>query len=160
MSPRLLLGAGIVLGLAFPAAAQTGQSSATTVIYGTVPTVCTVDLGAASAMLQLETGPQALTSVEYTCNSPNGFTRRISSQNGGALRRGTQAIPYLISQSGSGALAVGSTSLGGPYSDQVPAFDQLVVGSGGTLSAEIPAVPAGLFAGDYTDTVTIEITPN
>ena len=63
MSPRLLLGAGIVLGLAFPAAAQTGQSSATTVIYGTVPTVCTVDLGAASAMLQLETGPQGLTSV-------------------------------------------------------------------------------------------------
>ena len=160
MSPRLLLGAGLVLGFAFPAGAQTSQSSATTVIYGIVPSVCTIELGAPSAMLQLETGPQALTSVDYTCNSPNGLTRRISSQNGGVLRRGGQAIPYLISQSGTGALSVGSTSLGGPYSDQVPAFDQLVVGSGGTLSAEIPAVPAGLLAGDYTDTVTIEITPN
>ena len=44
--------------------------------------------------------------------------------------------------------------------DEVNAFAELAIGSSGMLRVEIPSVPTGLLAGDYTDTVTIEITPN
>ncbi|MBL9068859.1 MAG: hypothetical protein JNM03_02575 [Sphingopyxis sp.] len=149
-----------------PAAAQLvpvpqgPEDSATTLIYGTVVPVCTVETDTPLAIVQMGTGAQDVSNVTYTCNNLEGFTRRVSSENGGALVRGTQGIPYLLSQSGVAGLAFAPISLQNLQSDEVATFPELAIGSSGVLRVEIPAIPPRLLAGEYIDTVTIEITPN
>ncbi len=149
--------------LAAPVAAQPpddlGPEDAT-IIYGVLPTVCTVETESSTVTVQLTSGQQDVTNVLYTCNSINGFARRIFSANSGALMRNGQAIPYLISQTGSGDLAFAPVNLSTELSDDVAPFAELTIGSSGRLRLEIPSIPPGLLAGQYVDTVTIEITPN
>lgn len=160
-----------LLGLAFllssaPAAAQLElvrqepENSANTIIYGTVVPVCTVETDTPLAIVQLGTGAQDVSNITYTCNNLNGFTRRVSSENGGALVRGAQGVPYLLSQSGTTDLAFAPINLQNLRSDEVATFPELAIGSSGVLRVEIPAIPPRLLAGEYVDTVTIEITPN
>lgn len=153
----------ICLLSAVPAAGQNLTSDAsedTTILYGEVPPVCTVEAETPVALVQLAPGAQDVTNVVYTCNSTQGFSRRVSSQNGGAMMRGAQGIPYLVSQTGTGDLAFPSVSLQTLRTDDVATFPELAIGSSGILRVEVPAVPSGLLAGDYIDTITIEITPN
>jgi hypothetical protein len=98
--------------------------------------------------------------LSYTCNSQNGFTRRISSANNGRLLRGSLGIPYFISQSGDGSLAMSRVQLTGPVVTQVEASELLSIGSGGVLKVDVPQLPARLLAGEYRDIVSIDITPN
>lgn len=148
---------------AVPAAAQTAdipEDSATTLIYGTIVPVCTVETDTPVAVVQLDTSVQDVATVLYTCNNINGFTRRISSENAGRLVRGTRSIPYLVSQGGNGNLDFSAISLTSLRSDEVPSFPELAIGSSGVLRLQIPTIPSALVAGTYSDTVTIEITPN
>lgn len=135
-------------------------AAGTTVIWGTIDPVCTVETERPLATVRLGNDVQDVSNIVYTCNNLNGFTRRVSSENGGALVRGTQGIPYLLSQSGFADLAFAPVSLQSMQTDEVAIFPELTIGSGGVLRIEIPAIPPRLLAGEYIDTVTIEITPN
>ncbi len=163
MGRRLCLFAALCLSPAYPGLAQPMdmvERTDTTLIYAEVGPVCTVETETPVAVVQLIPGLQDVTNVVYTCNNAQGFARRVSSLNGGVLRRDTQGIPYLISQGGTGDLAFALVDLQTVQTDSVTAFPDLVVGSSGMLRVELPAIPTGLLAGEYADTVTIEITPN
>lgn len=136
------------------------QTVDTTFIFAPIPTICAVDAQQSEAQLSVAPGQQVIGAITYICNVPGGFTRRVTSLNGGSLRRGAQGIDYLISQTGDAELAFPPTRLDGPLVGDVPAFAALTVGTTGELSVEIPTVAPDLLAGDYRDTVTFEITPN
>ncbi|QNA82975.1 hypothetical protein G4G27_02305 [Sphingomonas sp. So64.6b] len=141
------------------AQAQPGTAS-TTVIYGVLAPVCTVEIATPAAVVSLDIrGAQSITPVTYHCNDVNGFTRQVSSQNGGALVRGTQRIGYRISQDGDAEIAIADASLAAPIVSTVGGSAS-VTGTSGMLSITVPVVPERLLAGDYTDVITIEITPN
>lgn len=140
---------------------QFGRTVDSTVIYAQVVPVCTVEAEQADALIDLTTrSDQVVGGITYTCNALGGFTRRVTSLNGGALRRGGQGIDYFLSQSGDGELAIPRTRLTSPLLGEVHAFPALTAGAGGLLSVQIPSVAPDLLAGEYRDTVTIEITPN
>lgn len=158
---------GLFLVLILSAKSAIGQihvsphSEDMTVISGTVGGVCTVETLTPNAVINLaDHAPQQVTDVVYTCNSPNGFTRTISSGNNGFLKRGDAAIAYTIAGTGDEQLGFSSRSLNVAYVNSVPSFSALTQGATGKLSVRIGAVPDKLVAGQYGDTVTIEITPN
>lgn len=149
--------------IAGPAAAQltpVPQSTDITHIAGTIPTICSVEAVSSTVQVQLSGQAQDITDVIYTCNSAEGITRRISSLNSGRLLRGLQGIPYLISQDGNTDLAFAPVSLSGPVVTDLPPSEALTNGTTGLLRLSIPTIPQGLVAGEYVDTVTIEIVPN
>ena len=151
------------LGLSAPASAQAiaePQEIDVTDISGMVPSTCSVEALVAARRLRLSGQAQDVTDVVYRCNNADGITRRISSLNNGRLLRGTQGIPYLISQEGATDLAFPPVSLAGPVVTELPPSIPLTNGTTGLLRLTIPAVPAGLLAGEYIDTITIEIVPN
>lgn len=150
-----------ILPLAVVAAQIQPGASASTVIYGVMAPVCTVEAPTPSAIVSLETrGAQSITTVVYRCNGVNGFARQISSLNGGALVRGDQRIDYRIAQDGEAAIAIPDSTLSAPIVSNVAGSGSVVAGTSGMLSVTVPNLPERLLAGDYTDTITIEITPN
>lgn len=159
-----LLSLGLLFGASvLPAAAQlvpVPDRIGITLIYGEVAPVCTVEAADPVVTVQMATGRQDVTNILYTCNHVDGFTRRVSSDNGGALVRGAQSVSYLLSQSGTGDLAFAPILLQGMRTDDVATFPELATGSSGVLRIEIPEISPSLLAGEYVDTVTIEITPN
>lgn len=132
-----------------------------TLIYAQITPVCTVEASSADAEVDLTSRTeQTLGKIDYRCNSANGFTRRISSENNGQLRRGGQGIPYFVSQSGDAGVAMPRVQLTTPVVDQVGGSALMTNGSSGFFKVEVPSLPRGLIAGEYRDTVSIEITPN
>ena len=130
-------------------------------VAGTVAEICSVDTALSQATIALSIrGAQDVTEVTYTCNTADGFTRTISSQNGGRLVRGNQAIPYTISHSGANGLALGASGLSAPLVSTVPGSEAVSHGSAGVLRASVADLPSNLLAGEYSDTVTIAITSN
>lgn len=133
----------------------------TTFIYAQIQPVCAVDTSQSEAIVDLSIrSEQTVSSVTYTCNSVDGFTRQISSENAGVLRRGSQGIAYFLSQSGDGPLALARTRLTSPVIDAVPATAALTNGSGGFFKVDVPTLQRDLLAGEYRDTITVAITPN
>lgn len=149
--------------LTAPAQAQVAEGSHSadiTHIAGTIAPACSVEAVNSTVQVQLGGQAQDVTDVIYLCNSAAGITRRISSLNSGRLLRGQQGIPYLISQDGNSDLAFAPVSLSGPVITDLPPSAALVTGATGLLRLTIPSIPSGLVAGEYVDTVTIEIVPN
>lgn len=154
------------LVLIFSASAAQAQNASTqdsdsTLIFAVVRPICMVETARSEAVVQLVGGvSQAVTTVSYTCNGASGFTRRVTSRNAGSLLRGRQRIPYRVSESGDARLAYGPIRLVSPLVTQIAAFPQLTLGAHDFLSVTLPSIPAGLLAGEYSDTITIEIAPN
>lgn len=149
--------------LSAPAVAQSGESAgstSTTLIYGTVMPVCSVEAARTSVQVELTLGQQDVTALTYTCNDMDGFTRRISSGNGGSLARNGSRIAYRLSQGGSNEIRFSNIDLTTPSQNVVSFYPELTSGSSGILRIELPSIPPQLLAGDYSDIVTIEITPN
>lgn len=119
-------------------------------VVSSVAEVTTVDLTTASA--------QVLGDLTYVCNSVAGFSRRIFSENGGALVRGDDRIPYRFAHGGAPALTMAPTALTAPVTTAVAPFGAITVGESGPVSVYMPGSTTGLLAGAYTDTVTVEIT--
>ena len=131
------------------------------VISGPVPLICSVSLAEDRALIDLDArGPQALGAITYVCNSPGGLVRRVSSENGGALVLDEFAIPYLLEERGSSTLAFGFQQLAAPLITEVAEQESLVNGLTEELRLIVPGAPSGLVAGEYVDTVTIEIAPD
>ncbi|RYG85661.1 MAG: hypothetical protein EON59_11725 [Alphaproteobacteria bacterium] len=157
----LRIGCGVLAAMVFAGPAYAQSSEGTTFISGILDEVCTIDTAVSQATIDLSSGSaQDVTSVTYTCNTLGGFSRAISSQNGGRLVRGAQAIPYTISHSGISDLALGASDLSAPLVSAVPASAAVTLGSAGVLRANISDIPANLLAGEYSDVVTISVTSN
>ncbi|HYC02764.1 MAG TPA: spore coat protein U domain-containing protein [Azospirillaceae bacterium] len=141
----------LLIALPLTAAAQSGGSSASLTLRGTVPAVCTVDLGATSATVDLVKGQSAqpVATVEERCNAGGGYTVSVASRNGGELRPdGTaQGVPYSVAYDDAAAQRAGGlraerAASGAPRR--------------GVLSVSVPASPT-LAAGDYADVLTVTI---
>lgn len=158
-----MLMAALLLNPVSAAAQDSGslQASASTFVSGFISSDCSVDLTQAQAPIDPGTGTaQDISEIRYVCNSPSGFTRRITSASAGSLMKDQQAIPYLVSQTGGAGLSFPPVSLGSPLVSNVPASPAIVEGTTGQLRVSIPSRPSNLLAGEYSDTVTIELTPN
>ena len=120
--------------------------------------------------------------VAYTCNAPGGFDRTVSSTNGGYLCRSGAAscdqynrIAYTVSHDDTGGSVDLSFAAVQLTSDQVDTFaadDSLLLGEDGDFefvingvrSSSVAGINNGdqttVYAGTYTDTVTVTLTAN
>jgi hypothetical protein len=163
MSKKIVFAAfGALAAMALAGGAQ--ANSLGVELKGEVLPVSEVTSDAASATVNLTTpGDQRIATLTYTCNSPTGLTRQISSLNNGALKSGNQLIPYEASHtsaqnSGGTDLNFADTQLAGTLVSHTGPSSDLIRGLKGYFNVNIPSLPANLYAGTYTDTVTIAVS--
>ena len=156
--------------LAFNLNAQVGSVCG---VYNGSGTEIDVDFGELSSTDSNSKVEQSAGSVSYACNAPDGFTRTINSTNGGYLfRDGTSGgnnnqIGYEIRHGGGSGLSTGWTQLtsavnsdhGGAafLSGQTGSVDFRVDGVRIDTGAN-GAPSTNVFAGSYSDVVTITLT--
>lgn len=115
-------------------------------------------------------------SATYRCNNPGGFTRTISSANSGKLVRvgssggSLNSIDYTFQHGGGSGLGTAATQLTAPITTTHAGSGAFLAGQTGSVTFRVNGVaaPAGgnnapgttVFAGDYTDVVTISVTGN
>jgi hypothetical protein len=116
-------------------------------------------------------------SASYRCNSATGFTRTIHSANGGKLVRDTSSggagneIAYEMSHGGGSGLGFAYQSLSSDRTDTYAGSLAFLSGQSGSVNFRTNGVyntNAGanqapgttVFAGNYTDVVTISVTAN
>lgn len=114
-------------------------------------------------------------SASYRCNSPAGFTRTIHSANGGKLvRTGSgggagNEIAYDMSHGGGSGLGFAYQSLAADRTDSLGGSTAFLAGQTGSVNFRTNGVwnqssnnnnapGTTVFAGDYTDVVTISVT--
>ncbi|WP_448659884.1 hypothetical protein ACPVPU_05055 [Sphingomonas sp. CJ99] len=139
--------------------------------------VISIDLGSVTnTPVGTQTAAAEVVSLRYVCNAANGFTRVLASQNQGFLvREGSaggpgNAIPYFVSGDGTAGLQFQSVQLVSPLTTSVGGSQQFLQGAPGNLSVRVAGVlqQAGqglaptttIFAGNYSDTVTLAVTAN
>ena len=141
--------------------------------YNASGTEIDVDFGELAETATSNTVEQGAGDATYICNSPNGFSRTFTSANGGYLfRAGTNGgaqnqIAYEMRHQGSNGLNMNWTSLSSAASADLNGSAYLT-GVTGAVSFRVDGVrgadevngAAGttVFAGDYSDVVTITVT--
>ena len=157
--------------LSYDVSAQVGSVCG---VYNASGTEIVVDFGDLSSTETTGTVEQAAGSASYACNSPDGFNRTITSTNGGYLfRSGTSGgaqnqIAYEMRHSGSNGLTMDWTQLTAAETGDLsgPSF---LTGQSGDVDFRVSGVRATnagadgasyttVFAGDYSDVVTITVT--
>lgn len=142
--------------------------------FNSTGTEIDVDFGELANTATTSTVEENAGSASYACNSPNGFTRTFSSANGGYLfRSGTSGgaqnqIAYEMSHGGGSGLSMDWTQLtsaatadlsgAGFLTGQTGGVDFRVYGVRSTNSNANGASHTTVFAGDYSDVVTITLT--
>lgn len=133
-------------------------------------TILDIDFGTLSSVDTAATVSMGAGSMSYICNDADGFTRTISSANSGYLTldgasttANNRRIAYTMSHGGGSGLAFADTQLTAPLATNLGAMLGAQTGSvtfkangvmtGGGTSAQSTSV----FAGDYSDVVTIAI---
>lgn len=172
-------------GSAFAQSVPAFGPSVTVSLEAEVGAVCGVQLNAGDG-LNLEIDFGALTTVSsadqvqipggsatYVCNVPTGFTRTISSQNNGFLyRTGTggganNQIPWTMQHGGGSGLSFAALQLttprvnnygGGFLNGQTGGLTFRASGVAVPSAANASITTTNVFAGDYTDVVTITIS--
>ncbi|WP_295696308.1 hypothetical protein [uncultured Maricaulis sp.] len=150
------------------------QVSSVCGVFNAGGTEIDVDFGDLANTETTGTVEQAAGSGSYACNSPNGFTRTIASTNGGYLvRSGTgggaqNQIAYEMRHTGSNGLTMNWTQLtsaatadlNGPsfLTGQTGNVDFRVYGVRSTNAGADGAAYTTVFAGDYSDIVTVTVT--
>ena len=114
-------------------------------------------------------------SASYRCNSPVGFTRTIASANSGKLVRAgsngdaSNSIPFTMEHGGGSGLNFAAISLATNKVDTLTGSAAFLAGQSGTVKFNVNGVGNGdsnvnnapgttVFAGTYSDTVTISVT--
>ncbi|MDO1559668.1 hypothetical protein Q0812_09540 [Brevundimonas sp. 2R-24] len=185
---KVLIASATAIALAATAGAASAQNL-TVNLTGNVATVCgAYNSGATGGVLNLDFGQLANTdataqvplggfNATYICNSAAGMTRTISSANGGYLwRTGTSGgaanqVRYTIQHGGGSGLNFAESTLFTPIVTVRPGSVALMNGQGGTVTLRADGVripsPANssftttnVFAGDYTDVMTIAVVAN
>lgn len=141
----------------------TGRAATTgsLVLSGSVPVTTSIAVSAAGSASSLDLSTtqsdlQVATVVE-TCNSTGGYTVTLSSANSGALKNGNYgSVSYTAKYNGSSVSLTSSgttvTSVSSPSS---------TVNTSKPLTISYTGQSAGqMFAGAYTDTITLSITAN
>ena len=171
---------------AAPAFAQTAPAPTNTLVYNataTVGSICgvyssagetiPVNFNTLSTVATTTTVNVGAGSATYRCNSPVGFTRTISSANNGRLVRtgsngdASNSIAFTISHGGGSGLGLPATGLTTPIATNLG--NGFLSGQTGSVSFQVNGVfntnsnannapGTTVFAGTYTDTVTISLT--
>ena len=143
-------------------------------VYNASGTEIEVDFGELSETPTTTSVEQGAGSASYACNSPNGFSRSISSANGGYLfRAGTEGgdsnqIAYEMRHGGGHGLAMDWTQLTSSANADFNA-GHFLNGQTGSVSFRVNGVRSSnsnangaahttVFAGEYSDVVTITLT--
>lgn len=132
-------------------------------VQGIIPGICELTNDSISAVntVDLEvTSAQSLGDLTYKCTNPGGFTRTITSTNSGNLEANGQAIAYQVTHTGNGGLSFSTLQLTTPKVDNLSGATVFAAGETATVSVTIPSLANDLFAGTYTDTVTVDLTAN
>ncbi|MBJ7447906.1 MAG: spore coat protein U domain-containing protein [Brevundimonas sp.] len=139
--------------------------------------VTTINFGDLAATPAANTVTAPAFSALYICNSANGFSRAISSANGGSLwRAGTSggannAIPYTLQHGGGSGLGFAAQQLTATRTDTFGGSAAYLAGQAGSITLRVNGVQVpsaanaafnttSVFAGNYADVVTVDITAN
>jgi len=186
MKKYLIAIAALTTVAATPAFATVAPASSLTFILdASVGSVCGVyksdgptitvpfgDLAATSSSTSLQVVGG---SASYRCNSPVGFTRTISSLNNGNLVRAggngdaSNSIPFTMEHGGGSGLNFAAISLATNKVDTLNGSAAFLNGQTGTVRFNVQGVGnvssnnnnapgTTVFAGTYSDTVTISVT--
>ena len=153
----------IGLALTFATAEMAHANSFNFNIQGVVTGVCEVTNENIAATTNVDlnvTTAQAVGNLTYRCTNQGGFTRRIQSSHSGNLTANGQNIAYQISHSGNGNLGFNPTQLTSEKVDSLSGSAALAAGVTESLAVTIPNVSTDLFAGTYSDTITVNVTAN
>lgn len=150
----------------YNASNPTGGNPVTTVNFGELADTASSATVAAPAFAAL-----------YICNVASGFTRSVSSQNlGNLFRAGTtgganNAIPYTFQHGGGSGLGFPATQLTTPVSTTFGGSSAFLAGQTGSITLRVSGVQVAsaansafnttnVFAGNYSDVVTVDIVGN
>ena len=163
----LLQGEVAVVCGAFPSNSTANDSGQIVIDFGTLS-----DANVGTFVDGEESEGDSAIGISYVCNSPGGFTRTITSANNGFLVLdgvGTtdddRRVPYQVAHGGGSGLSFGFQQIPAAGIVTPLTADFLDVQTGALrFQAEGVTDPATgvptVFAGDYTDVVTLEITFN
>ncbi len=183
MKKIALIVAGFTALSAVPASAQTltynlnAQVAPVCGVYNSTGTAIDVDFGELASVASDATVDVAAGSATYRCNSTNGFTRTITSQNNGfltldgtATTDNTRRIPFTMAHGGGNGFGFSAQQLSTPLNNPFNASSAFLNGQTGGVSFQafgVQTAPGGndavgttVFAGNYQDTVTITVTAN
>ena len=139
--------------------------------------VINIDFGQLAMVLPTaRVTPAGQGSITYRCNVPAGFTRTITSQNNGFLTRNGVAttdnlrrIRYTFQSGGGSGLSVAETQLTAPVVTDLNGSGSFLAGQTGGVTFRANGVMGAIggnespgttvFAGNYSDTVTVTIMP-
>ena len=183
MKKIALLAAGIAAVSAVPASAQTltynlnAQVQATCGVYNAAGSTIPVDFGQLANVATSATVDVAAGEATYRCNSVNGFSRTITSQNNGFLTLdgatttdNTRRIRFNMAHTGNSGLGFAAQQLTSPVIGTFSGSTAFLAGETGNVSFQAFGVQGAtggngspgttVFAGNYRDTVTITVTAN
>ena len=139
-------------GFATAAHAAPAADTGAVPLAGTVVTNCTIEVKALNPALDIVAGEKdtAVAEITETCNSGKGYDVSFASANDGALvskADGTAPAAYALAYDGE----TGDLAKDWKVSRNAAAF-----GKKATLAVSIDANPEAI-AGDYADTITVQI---
>lgn len=181
MKKIALIAAGIAAFAAVPASAQSltynlnAQVAPSCGVYNSSGSTIPVEFGELATVATSSTVDVAAGEATYRCNSVNGFTRTITSQNNGFLTlNGTtttdnaRRIRFNMAHTGNSGLAFSAQQLTSPVSGTFGGSTAFLAGETGNVSFQAFGVQGALggngspgttvYAGNYRDTVTITVT--
>jgi hypothetical protein len=138
-------------------------------IQGDVPLMCegiNNSIAAVETVDLTTTDPQTLGSINYKCNAAGGFQRTISSANAGLLIRAgssggsANSVAYELGSGGGSGLGLAPTQLTTPVVTNLSGSTAFIAGQTASVSFSLPSLPDAVYAGTYSDTVTVNITAN
>jgi spore coat protein U-like protein len=183
MKKIAIIAAGFAALAAAPVSAQTltynlnAQVAPSCGVYNAAGASVPVDFGQLATVPASTTVDVAAGEATYRCNSANGFTRTITSQNNGFLTLGGQPtndaarrIRFNMAHTGNSGLAFGAQQLTSAVSNSFGGSTAFLAGETGNVSFQAFGVQGGVggngatgttvYAGTYQDTVTITVTAN
>jgi spore coat protein U-like protein len=181
MKKITLIAAGIAAVAAVPTSAQTltynlnAQVAPTCGVYNAAGATIPVDFGQLAAVPTSTTVDVAAGEATYRCNSVNGFTRTITSQNNGFLTLdgatttdNARRIRFNMAHTGNSGLSFSAQQLSSPVNNTFGGSTAFLAGETGNVSFQAFGVQGAaggngspgttVYAGNYRDTVTITVT--
>jgi spore coat protein U-like protein len=183
MKKIALLAAGIAAVAAVPASAQSltynlnAQVAPSCGVYNAAGSTIPVDFGELANVSTSSTVDVAAGEATYRCNSVNGFSRTITSQNNGFLTLdgntttdNARRIRFNMAHTGNAGLAFSAQQLTSPIAASFAGSTAFLAGETGNVSFQAFGVQGAtggngspgttVYAGNYRDTVTITVTAN
>lgn len=179
MKKIALFAAGLAAVAAVPASAQSltynlnAQVAPSCGVFNASGSTIPVDFGELAGVSTSATVDVAAGDATYRCNSANGFSRTITSTNGGFLTLDGQPtndaarrIRFNMAHTGNSGIAFAAQQLTSAVSGTFAGSAAFLAGETGSVSFQAFGVQGNggqgttVYAGSYRDTVTITVTAN